>query len=314
MSEEALLSNEETEALLDAMRRSEDDAPAVEGIDLTSPERRLRTALPIADKAGRVLEGLARRLVLRHAGAPSRAEAEPAEINPFSVVIGGVRPGSAIGRLSIGESFGFVIVGPQLVSFLLERQLGAPMSLDEEPELGSREELTLVDRRVLQPVLEEFAVGLSESWVGATDVIRLASVEGSVHSLPEIDPYAPVLRLGCQVTPRITPPDEVSIVFAASAVSSLFGETETERAHVSPTEKRRVRKRIDATHVEVRAILGAAETSIREVLELEIGDVIRLDAIPGRPCRVVANGVGVLRGNPVIHHGNLAIEITGDGR
>lgn len=311
--EEPLLSREETEALLGAMQSAEEGTD-VEEVDLTSPERRIRSALSIADKAGDEIADMLRRSLLRHAGAPSRTEASPAEINPLSVAVGAVRPGSAIGRLRIGDSFGFITIGPKLVSFILERQMGAPLRMDDAAdaeESGPRETLTPVDRRVLRPILQEICAELSRKWCGETDVIHLRSVETDAPDAQGNDAYEPVLRIACDVKPTVAPGDEVSIVLAASAVSVTFapGE-EVEENPISPSERQRLRRRVDVTQVEMAAILGTTEVSIRQVLELELGDVIRLDGVPGKPVSVRANGVTVLRGRPVTKHGNLAIEIT----
>lgn len=311
MSEEPLLSQEETDALLEAMQRGDDEVP-VEGLDLTSPERRIRTALPVADGAGDQVAALLRRLMLRHAGAPATADASPAEINPYSVVIGGVRPGSAVARLRIGESFGFVTIGPLLVSFLLERQLGAPLRIeDDADDLAARDALTDVDKRVLKPILREFAEGLSQAWCGDEGVIQLQALETSVHDLPQLSEYEPVLRLAARVEPKVAPGDEVQIVFASSAVTIAFGREEPDEMPApSRSERARLRSRVDATDVEVAAILGHCTSRVREVLSLAAGDVLRLESIPGDPCTLIANGVAVLEGKPVVLHGNLAIEVV----
>jgi len=308
--EEPLLSAEETEALLGAMRSAEDesDEADVEKVDLTSPERRIREALSIADRAGEEVALMLRRLMVKHTGAPAEAEASPAEINPFNVALGTVRPGSAIGRLRIGESFGFVTLGPKLVSFILERQMGAPLRMDEDEDRATREELTAVDRRVLKPIIAELASKLSERWCGDAGVVHLLDVSGRVEA-EETDDYEPVLRIACEVRPGVSPSDEVSIVFASSAVGIAFGQPEASEAIVSAGERYRMRRRVDVTEVELSAMLGKAQETVRRLLELQVGDVLRLDGVPGDPIAVKAQGVTVLRGHPVTLHGNLAIEV-----
>ena len=62
--------------------------------------------------------------------------------------------------------------------------------------------------------------------------------------------------------------------------------------------------------VEVVAILGRTTTTVRALLALERGSVLRLDSAPERPVDVRVDGVTVLRGMPVVKDGNLAIEVN----
>ena len=71
---EPLLSGEETDALLDAMRQSAGSAPekAVEGLDLVSSEPRLRSALSASDLAVRYLQVVGSSNEPRHRDDPPR--------------------------------------------------------------------------------------------------------------------------------------------------------------------------------------------------------------------------------------------------
>ncbi len=307
---EPLLSAEETDALLAAMQEG-DAEPDAEGIDLTSPERRIRTALPIADRAGVELAQLARRLFLRHAGMPAATDAAPAEINPYSVVVGGIRPGCAIVHLRIGESFGFLTLGPNLVTFLLDRQLGAPLAIGEPAPAVTREQLTAVEQRVLRPIVDELVQGISEHLCRSPDVLRILGVYSSATELPNTEPHEPVLRLSVSVNPGAAPPDEIVLVFASNAVSIAFGAAADEvEEQLSRAERDRIRRRVDVADVELIAVLGTAQSSVRSVLDLAVGDALRLDSVPDKPCRLVVADVTVLRGKPVTSHGNLAVEVT----
>lgn len=305
-----LLSSEETDALLAAMQEG-DGSDNAEDVDLTSPERRIRAALPGADRAGEEIARLARRLLLRHAGTPAATEAAPAEINPYSVAIGGVRPGCAVAHLRIGESFGFLTLGPHLVAFILDRQLGAPLVMGDDAPSPTRDALTAVETRVLRPIVAELIAGISDDLCGAPDVIRLLGLHSDVMELPKLEAHEPVLRIAVAVNPGVAPADEVLLVFASNAVSIAFNTKVDDSAEgLTKAERRRIQRRVDVADVEIVAVLGEAMSSVRAVLELAVGDVLRLDGVPGQPCRLLVSGVTVLRGKPITNHGNLAVEIT----
>ncbi len=84
------------------------------------------------------------------------------------------------------------------------------------------------------------------------------------------------------------------------------GSVDVMRAHLGPIV------------VNVSAILGTAEMTLERLLSLVPGDVVRLDADPGKPLTVLVEGRDKMRGFPLTQHGNLAVRIEefnteGDG-
>jgi flagellar motor switch protein FliM len=57
------------------------------------------------------------------------------------------------------------------------------------------------------------------------------------------------------------------------------------------------------------AVLGHARSTVREILRLSVGDVIRLNEPPETPVKVSVEGRQKMIGLPVVRHGNLAIEV-----
>ena len=67
--------------------------------------------------------------------------------------------------------------------------------------------------------------------------------------------------------------------------------------------------RLAFAEIELVAVLGTRRSFVGEVLAMDVGQVLRLDSVPGQPLSLQVEGVTKLRGMPVIHHGNLAVEI-----
>lgn len=61
--------------------------------------------------------------------------------------------------------------------------------------------------------------------------------------------------------------------------------------------------------VDIAALLGKRELTLREVLGFEVGDVIRLDRDPEQPLTVSVEGVPKYTGMACVVHGNLGVEI-----
>ena len=61
--------------------------------------------------------------------------------------------------------------------------------------------------------------------------------------------------------------------------------------------------------VDLVAVLGRCPFTVRSLLALDCGSVLRLDGAPETPVELQVDGVPVLRGMPVVKDGNLAIEV-----
>lgn len=314
-SDEPILTGEETDALLDVMRQTGPEEQ-VESLDLTSKEPRLRDALSPADRATQFLAGRVRRLVLRTAGCSANVEAQPAEIIPYRVMRDAIAPGAAIATLTTqtDRSRGLLILGPNLVSFLLDRRLGAPLRLDTtEAAAGpsdARKTLSPVDKRVMRPITSDISKLFGESWCEDRNDFEFGELlERS--ELPEIDTYESLLRFAVRVTPLGAPADDLIVVLSPEATLSTMPKQEDTTVNLPSIEERyRMAENLHGTDLSLVAVLGEVRSDIRNVLGLRKGDIVRLDSVPSQPTPICSEGIAVLYGDPCIHHGNLAIAVT----
>jgi flagellar motor switch/type III secretory pathway protein FliN len=63
--------------------------------------------------------------------------------------------------------------------------------------------------------------------------------------------------------------------------------------------------------IEVRVELGKATLGLRSVLDLKVGQVVRLSTAVDDPAIVRIGGMGKFAGRPVVSRGQLAVEIKG---
>ena len=65
----------------------------------------------------------------------------------------------------------------------------------------------------------------------------------------------------------------------------------------------------DISPLKLVVVLGHAPTSIRHVLSLNVGDVLRLEEAPTAALQVYVEGQKKMLGTPVVSHGNIAVEV-----
>lgn len=297
---EPLLSDEETNALLDAMREDErgSGSTPTSKVELVDPERALRARLRQADTAGRPVATAARAQLLKQLGRGVDVTSLPSELVPYEVLENGLDPhGLRYDLGADGESIGLMSFDASLVRFVLDRCMGAP----ELPAVGGRiapPRFSDLDRRVFAPLPAAVAAALGPV-VGRTLELGAAAEE------PRGARFEPLLRMSWRLA---TPLGELGQIVTALRASA-FGVSAPARATAADPW----RERLARAEVEVCATLGTIPSTIRELLSLCVGDVLRLDAAPSDPLPVLVEDVEVARGVPVVRTGNLALEITRRG-
>ncbi len=309
---EPLLSAEETNALLDAMRSGVDDgAGQVESVDLTSAERPLRDALGIADACARTMVTAVDKFMLRISGWSAATEELPAEITPYKVVRASVPQGAAVITFkSLDGSLGILTIGPLLVSFILDRRMGAPLGKDAP--LEPRTELSLLDRRLLEPVASALVGLFSKHWCDDPSVFHCGPVLAHSADLPMMAQFEPLLQVALRVVPMGMAGDQIVIALTSGAVLRGKGvRRKADEAYTpSPQDQMRMADALRHAEVEAIAVLGKVRSTVREVLSLQAGDLLRLESIPGEPIELHVGDKLVLFGMPVMRHGNLAMQVS----
>jgi len=308
---EPLLTSDETAALLDAMRVGAGAGPTVEDAALGAPDRPLRRVLGEADRVSEDLASSMRKIMVRVASCSASASAAPTEIVPFDVLVSSIAPGSAIAAFRSREGgHGFIVVGPSLTSFVLERRLGAPVLAGGAAQMqASRGFLSAVDRRLVRAFVAATLETFSSAWCGTADGLELGDVLARSADLPPFPQFEPMLRIGVRVSPANQAADDLLVILTTSAIRAIPTPSEEAPAAPSSDERARMAGRIGAAEVTVTAVLGRARSTVRDILAIQPGDVIRLDTVPEEPIDVRVHDVAKMRAMPVVHHGNMALEI-----
>lgn len=308
---EPLLSLEETNALLDAMRSGSDENGSVELLDLTSAERPLREALTTADNCARSLAEAMDKLMLRTTGCSSSTEELPAEIIPYKVLRGAIPQGAAIVPFRSNDgSLGVMTVGGGLVSFILDRMMGAPLGRDLPSE--PRTMLSGLDRRLLEPFTSAVSYIFAKHWCDDAKAFPAGSVLAQTADLPMLPQFEPMLQLVFRVTPSGATGDQIVLALSSGIVSRAKPQNTSVVVRAVPNAEDRelMEAAVRGTDVEVVAVLGQQFATVREVLALRAGDVLRLTNTPEEPVDMKVGDRAVFRGNPMVQRGNLALQIS----
>jgi flagellar motor switch protein FliM len=289
-----LLSAEESAALFDAIRSGAVEAQATRPASLGSADEPMRRAQRRIDDLAPLAASDLREALLRGGTVPESIEAGACEVHPLEAFVNGVVPASAVWTVRAqGEAVARVALEPNLVAAMLERRLGAADAL-----VGARpieRAPSALELRVLEPLARAAAEKIVAPFVTGALTFGPPGRPSELGS-----PFAPCATITLTVTPRRGAPAEIKVALFASSLGHVSG---------TPKVGSRLGDVLSGVEVDVVAVLGRATSTVRALLALERGSVLRLDGAPDRPIEVRVDGVTVLRGMPVVKDGNLAIEV-----
>jgi len=301
---EPLLSAEETDALLDAMKTSGDDRREASTLDLASPEARLRRHLAAADRAADAWRESLVRTFLRHTGILPSLDVVSVDVVAPDLYFGRIEPGTCLLRARVDGGALAVLADSTLTSFALDRRLGAPLATTQDPErTAPRLLLSAVERRVLRPFFDDL-LALPGLRIEGEAVLEV----GGTTASQRVDPLLVVdlrVDLGLGAAPLV-------YGFELAAARRAFPEEAPPPVREgSARERRTMGSRLRDAEVEVAAVLGQAESTVSALLALKKGEILRLDTPSTSTVELRVEGVPALLGRPCVEHGNLAVRITG---
>ncbi len=310
---EPLLSNDETEALLQAMRTGAGSGSSAKEIELGSVDQRLRKSLVKADEVAREWAAEVRKILRRMLGVSAGVRETSADVVPYSVVAQAIPPGAAVCVLRTPDGAQcFLVMGTGLTSFVLNRRLGG--GIPTTPESGPVEDvrgfLSAVDRRIVRPFCDEVVDMFSKLWGESELSLTIVDMLARPTDMPRLGQFEPLLRVPITVGFGVDSSEELSVLLSGTAVRAPKVEAPKEEHPVAKGDKARMIARLSCAELELVAVLGHAQSTVRSVLSLKVGDVVRLLEAPNAPLELYVEGQKKMIGTPVVSHGNIAVEVT----
>lgn len=314
----ATLNPDEVNALMDAIKEgrvSEEGAAAsskarVAPYDLTNRDRIIRGQMPTLDAINEQIASILGTGLAGRTRLNLKVSSTPATLIKLVDFNALLAPPTIVGVIALGPGQGLALVAlePGLGDGLLAAALGDRKARVDD--LGeARHELTSVERLVLKRLLTLLTDAMRRAWAPVLAV------------QPELLRFESDPRLAI-----IGPPNEAAILTTFEVSGAMSGRVQLVLpfATVEPVKKSlaspprvnagsdsrfaaRLADELAAVPVELAAVLGHAQLSVRRVLELGVGDVITLDTDEGSPVPVLIEGRAKLEGQPRIVGGSHAV-------
>ena len=296
-----------TQAAFNHAYSAERAEPALRSVDLTGRERHLRSAMNAMARVATSFTRAARRslpfLVLRK----SRLISQPVAI---ASAPGHGEESEALALHALyeeegGAAWAQVTLNDVALALVLEGALGA---LESKGAFSFGSELTLAQRALAARLIRGLGGDLLTALRGEVDVkLKLAQVFVSPADGVESGQHQDGLGVDCLI--EGAPGALITIVVQAGALEAAarHEDEEEEPQQGDP----RMPQIVQEVPVLIVAELGRLKVGLRSLLELQVGQVLRLSTAVDDPVRIEVEGLKKFFGSPVVSRGQLAVEIKG---
>lgn len=292
-----------------------DKAPEVKPYDLVSRERVVRGRMPTLDAIhGRLARRLAQNLAELGLPEPEVA-ADPAAPQKMGEFLSYQASPACINLLSIAPLQGTALfcVQPNLFFALLSIAFGGQaVAADATLPVRARPDLSAVETEFARMLSETFARAAAEAW---SEVLALkpAYLRTEVSGDHLMTGASGDLVMACTFTVRVGGVEgrmELALPYGSlEPVKPRLAEHPQEE---SPADRERWLRnlRLAVANVPLRLSveLGRSRMSLRRLLDLQAGQIVRLDEHPGGPLRLFLGGAPKGLAVPVEQNGKFAIE------
>jgi flagellar motor switch protein FliM len=183
-----------------------------------------------------------------------------------------------VGQISDPSSQFVLEISPQLVVFIVERLFGGQGSF-----ISISRPISVIERKIMTRVVDRISNEISKNWRGVKEfdcqLQRFESNPEFVQIVPASEPVV-VVSMEIKVRGNTTmmnicyPYMWISNVLSRPEVQSkiLFGAQQT-----SQEEREIIESNLDQTQVDFKVVLGKTTMSVSDIINLKVGDVLRLD-------------------------------------
>ncbi len=197
-----------------------------------------------------------------------------------------------------------------LVFHIIDRLFGG-----EGKEYENLRELTLIEQKVVQKVAEDFTEALAKAW---EPVVPLDASIGFYQSRPSFIQIAALEEMVISISLEINVQDTtgfVNICIPFQMLEDLLPQLTSKqmvRSRVKKTEEDKffIQKRIKQATIPVHVELGRKQITLRDLVSLEEGDILKLDQSVDDGLLIYVNDVPRFKGIPGVYRRRLSVKVV----
>lgn len=209
------------------------------------------------------------------------------------------------------EASALLEFSPQLVMAMVSRLLGGSTDSDKKAR-----QITRLEQSIIKGIAQRALVDLQKSWKTIAELdfkIERYESEGDFAQI------APTSEIVLVVSFEIAFGDQkflMSLCFPTFALEEVFAKLNVQHVSGLPSVKgegewsNQILKKIGQTAVEAVGVLGTTTLVLHDLMELEVGDILRTNIPIGGEVQVMIGGKTRCWGRPGVSNGRTAVKVT----
>jgi len=315
------LSQEEVDALLRGITEGdiqteqhvESTDDNIRTYDLTNQERIIRSRMPTLEIINQKFARLLRTSLSGSLRRVIDVNAQNVEMTKFGEFLKTLPVPTSMHIMRMNPLRGGVllVIESKLVFALIDSFFGGPGNA--QMKIAGRD-FTPIETHMIQRVADIIFSDMEKAWATVEPItVELERSEVNPQFVGIVPPSEVVV-----ITPFDVEMDEaegkITFCLPYSTLeplrAKLYAGFQTERLEVDQGSFRRIVHQLQRLEVEASAEFGSAEISVRSLLSLQVGDIIRLDQDYGQPLVVRIEGVPKFTGFARVMKQKKAVEIV----
>jgi flagellar motor switch protein FliM len=214
-------------------------------------------------------------------------------------------------RILESDATAIMELSPQLVLAMVSRLLGGSSEVPAKPRL-----ITKIEQNIVRGMVQRALGDLQKAW---KSIAPLTFVQERYETEGDFAQIAPTTEIVLVVSFDVTIGDQklpMNVCFPTFALDEVLAKLNTQNvdtlADTAPSNEwtDQILDRLSGTPVPATGILGTTSVTLRELLALEKGDVIRTNIPIHDEVRILIGGAARIWGRPGIANSKVAVKIT----
>lgn len=183
-------------------------------------------------------------------------------------------------------------ISPLIVYPIIDRLLGGT---NQELFIPQRP-LTLIEQRLINKVTQRAIDSLREAWEGIRELdIQLQDSESNPHLVQIVPPNEVVVVIGFELK-MAARAGTMNLCIPYNVIEPIMGSLSAQswfssgRTRGSPEFATRITKRLSRAPLDVTAVLARTSITLRDLLNLEVGDVLMTETPAAQPAALCVDG------------------------
>jgi len=223
-------------------------------------------------------------------------------------------PCSVIAVDAVGlDTMGMLVITPHLMMHLLDLCIGGTGANESVLKTLELRGFSKTEERLSEHLIRFIGRAVTKAWSEVADVnLNVLRLESNPRHAVILNPNDAVISFPVSLNWKDVE-GQVVLVLPLSClrpIESRLASTVVgvKKDAASPWQDAMF-QHIEETPVELIVELGKAELTLRQLLDLQEGELVRLDKEPGGNLEIRVEGTPKYNARPVVHHGNMAVEV-----